>query len=96
MSGFLFNRRTTSDETKPAPAPPSPDKLLEDAGQAQGITAAAIFAALVGKGILAADEAAGLMGEIADVIEREVDGELGASAGRTLRSYRRALMTAAE
>jgi hypothetical protein len=96
MSGFLFNRRTSQEDTKVAPAAPAPDteRLLKDAGQVQAITAAAIFATLVSKGILSAEEAAELMTEIGEVIHRDVGGKLGASAGDTLRSYGSALLAA--
>ena len=97
MSGFLFTRRTSQDDpAPPPPAPPAPDtdRLLKEAGRAQAITAAGIFAALVSKGILSPREAAELMSEIGDAIERDVGGGLGNSAGDTLRSYGRALLAA--
>lgn len=96
MSGFIFSRRT-SETSDPAPAPaPRNDQLLKDAGQAQSITAAAIFAALVSKGILSAAEAAQLMRELGMAIEQEVGGELAASANRTLDQYGQALLAADE
>ena len=95
MSGFLFSRRASADSPSPAPtAPPPTDQLLSDSGQAQAITAAAIFAALVSKGIVSAEEAAQLMGEIGMAIEQEVGGALAASANRTLDQYGQALLSA--
>lgn len=97
MSGFLFNRRTPQEDMKAAPAAPAAantEQLLKDSGQVQAITAAAIFATLVSKGILSAEEAAELMSQVAEVVQREVGGGLGASAGDTLRSYGSALLAA--
>lgn len=94
MSGFLFTRRTSQDDPAPPPPAPDTDRLLKETGQAQAITAAAIFAALVSKGILSPREAAELMSEIGEAIERDVGGGIGASAGDTLRSYGQALLAA--
>lgn len=96
MSAFQFSRRASANHTVAKPAAPGTDQLLKDAGQAQAITTAAICATLVNKGILSADEGAGLMSQIAGAIERNVGGPLGRSAGNTLRSYSQALSTAAE
>ena len=96
MSGFIFSRRTPEAATPAPAAAPQTDQLSKDAGQAQSITAAAIFAALVSKGILSAAEAAQLMREIGMAIEQEVGGELAASASRTLDQYGQALLAADE
>jgi hypothetical protein len=96
MSGFLFNRRATTEEI-PAPAPPAPRaEVATGAAQVQAITASAIFAMLVSKGIISAEEAAEYMSEIGLVLERDVEGPLGAEAGTLLRSYGRALVAAGE
>ena len=94
MSAFLFPRRTTQDAPNPAPAARKPDRLPAEAGQAQAITTAAIFAMLVSKGILSGEEADKLMNELGEALQREVGGELGDSAGNTLRLYGRALKAA--
>jgi hypothetical protein len=96
MSGFLFSRRAASEENA-APAPVAPKaEVPKGAAQVQAITASAIFAMLVSKGILSADEAAEYMAEIGLVLERDVEGPLGAEAGTMLRSYGRALAAAGE
>lgn len=95
MSGFLFNRRPASEE-RDAVSPPQPPSQLPTQAllQTQAITASAIFAMLVSKGVLSAAEAAEYMGDIAAVLERDVEGELGASAGKMLRSYGQAIVAA--
>jgi hypothetical protein len=96
MSGFLFNRRAASEEM-PAPAAAAPERQNSSgAAQVHAITASAIFAMLVSKGILSADEAAEYMAEIGLVLERDVEGPLGAEAGTMLQSYGRALAAAGE
>jgi hypothetical protein len=98
MSGFLFNRRATSPvrepEAPPAPTVQSAPAIDRGLVQAQAITASAIFAMLVSKGVLTAEEAADYMNEISFVLERDVEGETGAEAGNMLRSYGRALIAA--
>ena len=95
MSGFLFNRRAFSEERNAA-APPQQSALPSQSAvlQTQAITASAIFAMLVSKGVLSADEAAEFMHEIGLVLERDVEGPLGATAGKLLRSYGQALIAA--
>ena len=96
MSGLFFNRRAASEEdTAPAPAKPKAE-LSSGAGQVQAITASAIFALLVSKGVISAGEAADYMAEIGLALERDVEGPLGAEAGTMLRSYGRALAAAGE
>jgi hypothetical protein len=96
MSGFLFNRRATSEEML-APAPAAPKlQIPSGAAQVQAITASAIFAMLVSKGVISAEEAAEYMAEIGLVLERDVEGPLGAEAGTMLRSYGRALAAAGD
>jgi polyhydroxyalkanoate synthesis regulator phasin len=60
----------------------------------QSITASAIFAILVSKGVMSAQEAAGYMADVAKVLERDVKSELGAKAGDMLGSYGKALVAA--
>jgi hypothetical protein len=95
MSSFLFNRRTASEERQPS-SPEQPFAQIDAEGilQAQAITASAIFAMLVSKGVLSADEAADYMGEIASVLRRDVDAPLGATAGNMLSRYGQALVAA--
>lgn len=92
MSGFLFRRR---------PAPSETPAALEDCRSAsaailkvQAITASAIFALLVSKGVVSADEAADYMKEIGSAWARDVGGEIGANAGLMLESYGQALVDA--
>ena len=96
MNSFLFNRRAAAEETKPVDAapPPASAEALRESGHIQAITASAIFAMLVSKGILTAEEAAEYMDEIGRVIERDIAGPIGATAGDMLRSYGRALVAA--
>jgi hypothetical protein len=94
MSGFLFTRRAAPEENV-APAPAKAE-VPTGAAQVHAITASAIFAMLVSKGILSAGEAAEYMEEIGLVLERDVEGSLGAEAGTMLRSYGRALAAAGE
>jgi hypothetical protein len=51
---------------------------------------------LVSKGVISAEEAAEYMAEIGLVLERDVEGPLGAEAGTMLRSYGRALAAAGD
>ena len=96
MSGFLFNRRAAPEEM-PAPAPAAPKAdVPSGAAQVQAITASAIFALLVSKGIISAEEAADYMAEIGLALQRDVEGPLGAEAGTMLRSYGTALAAAGE
>ncbi|HEX8667937.1 MAG TPA: hypothetical protein VF727_06150 [Allosphingosinicella sp.] len=94
MSSFLFNRRPTP-ESQPEPTrEPGSAAALAALAQAQSITASAIFAMLVSKGILSPQEAAQYMSELASVLERDVGGPTGAEAGKTLASYAQALVAA--
>ena len=98
MSSFLFNRRAAAEPMKAAdPAPPPPpisESVLRESGQVQAMTASAIFAMLVSKGILSSEEAAEYMEEIGRVIERDTAGPIGSAAGEMLRYYGRALLAA--
>jgi hypothetical protein len=96
MSSFFFNRRPAAEESKIVkPKPPGPSgEALKESGQVQAVTASAIFAMLVSKGILSAEEAACYMEEIGRVIERDIPGPTGTAAGDMLRSYGRALVAA--
>jgi hypothetical protein len=91
MSGFLFNRQPS--DKKADPAAPLAD-AVQAVVQAQSITASAIFAMLVAKGVISAGEAALYMGEIAEALERDVPAPAGPQAGETLAQYARALVAA--
>jgi glycyl-tRNA synthetase alpha subunit len=96
MSGLFFNRRAASEENA-APATVAPKaEVPTAAAQVQAITASAIFALLVSKGVISAEEAADYMAEIGLALQRDVEGPLGAEAGAMLRSYGRALAAAGE
>lgn len=89
MSGFLFNRNA-------APAKAATDqedmaRNLRALMEAQSITASAIFALLVSKGVMSGEEAAGYMREIGGVLGRDIDAPLGAEAGDMLARYGEAL-----
>ncbi len=97
MSSFLFSRRASPEgrDTDSSPQPAAqfvPDGIV----QAQAITASAIFAMLVSKGVLSAEEAASYMEEIGLVLARDVEGPVGEAAGNLLRSYGQALIAADE
>jgi hypothetical protein len=100
MSRFFFSRPPES-ESAPAPAATKPADTqselaaaLASIAEIQSITTSAIFASLVSKGVMTADEAAGHMAEIAGALEMD-PSPAGAAAARTLRSYGRALSVAA-
>ena len=98
MSRFFFDRRASEPLAEPAP-PPQPrtdESAIRALMEVQSITASAIFAALVGKGVLTAGEAAAHMAEIADVLELDVRSPHAAHAADTLRSYAGALSAAAD
>lgn len=93
MSGFFFKRTSApsineSDEARTLAAVPM------DSLRAQAITASAIFAMLVSKGVLTAREASEYMKEIGTVLERDVGGGTGRAAGDMLQSYGEALLAA--
>jgi len=92
MSGFLFNRQ-------PAPAKSAAEQQetarnLRALMEAQSITASAIFALLVSKGVISGEEAAGYMREIGGVLGRDIEAPLGAEAGEMLANYGEALRAA--
>ena len=103
MSSFFFGRQPASSRThNGASSPPSGGDSAEPALpdvvratiEAQSITASAIFAMLVSKGVLSAAEAADYMREIGDALRRDVAGSAGELAGRTLGAYGEALAAA--
>ena len=97
MSSFLFSRRATPEGRDQEPSPqPSPQLVPDGIVQAQAITTSAIFAMLVSKGVLSAEEAASYMEEIGMVLTRDVEGPVGEAAGNLLRSYGQALIAADE
>ena len=98
MSSFLFGRNSASERSRDGARERGGDPEVAAALQAmvevQSITASAIFAILVSKGVLSAEEAAGYMADVAKVLERDVKSELGAKAGKMLGSYGEALVAA--
>jgi hypothetical protein len=98
MSRFFFDR-SPAPEVAPPPREPEEDRLapaLKAVAEIQSITASAIFAALVSKGVLTAEEAAAYMAEIAGALETDVRAAPAADAARLLRSYGEALAAAAD
>lgn len=96
MSRFFFKGVTEPEpvrDTKPEERSEIA-KALNALIEVQSITASAIFAKLVSKGVLTADEAAEYMSEIAQVLEIDVAAPAGASAANLLRSYGQALSAA--
>ena len=93
MSRFFFSRSSESETADQAPAPPRQDRQedLKALVEVQSITASAIFAALVSKGLLTPNEAAEYMGEVAQALEIDVAAPVGSAAARMLRSYGYAL-----
>jgi hypothetical protein len=97
MSRFFFDRKPAEPFSEPAP-PPKPrtdESAVKALMEVQSITASAIFAMLVGKGVLTAAEAAEHMAEIADALELDVRSPHAIHAAETLRSYAGALSAAA-
>ncbi|TFI60151.1 hypothetical protein E2493_00075 [Sphingomonas parva] len=101
MSSFLFGRQSASSRTNGAAATassaeraPALPESVRAAIEVQSITASAIFAMLVSKGVLSATEAADYMREIGDALRRDVSGAAGDLAGRTLGAYGEALAAA--
>lgn len=93
MGRLFFSRSSHPEPVRPDP-PASPLEFESIAAamlKAQSITASAIFAALVGKGVLTADEAGAHMREIAQALAIDVPSPIGKDASRMLDSYRRAL-----
>lgn len=97
MSRFFFDRRPASEPlADTAPAPRTDDRAVKAMMEVQSITASAIFAVLVDKGVLTASEAAAHMSAIAEALEFDVRSAHAAHAADTLRSYAGALSAAAE
>ena len=96
MSGFLFGRHQQQSGAKEdaAAAAAALERTADALLEAQSITASAIFALLVSKGVLSAAEAADYMREIAAVLARDVPAPQGAAAGARLASYGEALSAA--
>jgi chaperone required for assembly of F1-ATPase len=94
MSSFLFNRRPAPENQAEPSRQPDAASSLAALAQAQSITASAIFAMLVSKGVLSPQEAAQYMNELASVLQRDVGGTVGAQAADTLASYAEALVAA--
>ena len=98
MSSFLFGRNHASERSREGAASgaggPDVAASLQAMVEIQSITTSAIFAILVSKGVMSAQEAAGYMADVAKVLERDVKSELGAKAGDMLGSYGKALVAA--
>ena len=104
MSNFFFNRQPMTRSRDDAPAgsrthngqPPEQvlSATLRAVVEAQSITASAIFAMLVSKGILSSEEAADYMREIGAALRRDVAAPAGPLAAGMLASYGEALIAA--
>ena len=104
MNSFFFGRQPASSRTNGAvssasagtgtPDEPALPDSVRAAIEVQSITASAIFAMLVSKGVLSAGEASDYMREIGDALRRDVAGAAGDLAGRTLDAYGEALAAA--
>jgi hypothetical protein len=91
MSGFLFNRQPAAAK---AQADQDTQRHLRATMEAQSVTASAIFALLVSKGVLTGAEAADYMRELGQALARDIDSPLAAEAGETLATYAEALRAA--
>ncbi len=92
---FLFSRTPSAEP----PTTPDHDRdqvqgSIQALVEAQSITASAIFAALVSKGVLSPDEAAGYMSEIAGALRNDVSAPVGPDASDLLEAYAQALTRA--
>lgn len=98
MSRFFFDRRPASEPlAEPSKHEPRNDeRAIKAVMEVQSITASAIFAVLVDKGVLTAGEAAAHMTAIAEALEFDVRSPHAADAADTLRSYAGALSAAAD
>jgi hypothetical protein len=98
MSSFLFGRNSASERSRDGAREradgPDVEASLQAMVEIQSITASAIFAILVSKGVMSAGEAAAYMADVAKVLERDVKSEFGAKAGQMLGSYGQALVAA--
>jgi hypothetical protein len=91
MSGFLFGRQP------PAAKPQDDGAIQRQLGaimEAQSVTASAIFAMLVSKGVLTGAEAADYMRELGRALARDIDSPLAEQAADTLSTYAEALRAA--
>ena len=97
MSSYLFSRQPASSRILQG-STARPDTELPGAlrgiVEIQSITASAIFAMLVSKGVLSADEAAGYMREIGAALAADVRTPAGELAGKMLHAYGDALAAA--
>ncbi|HEY0011823.1 MAG TPA: hypothetical protein VGB79_03110 [Allosphingosinicella sp.] len=91
MSGFLFNRQPPAGK---AQAGEETARNLRAVMEAQSVTASAIFAMLVSKGVLTGAEAADYMRELGEALARDIDSPLTAQAASTLSAYAEALRAA--
>jgi hypothetical protein len=91
MSGFLFNRQPPAGK---AQADEETARNLRALMEAQSVTASAIFAMLVSKGVLTGAEAADYMRELGDALARDIDSPITAEAASTLATYAEALRAA--
>jgi len=94
MTGFLFNRQQKDKCGAPSPSRQEMDQAVQAVLDAQSITASAIFALLVSKGVLSAGEAGQYMRDIGQVLGRDVRGPLGKRAGASMRAFGDALIEA--
>lgn len=92
MSGFLFNRGDKASQDR-RDADEQTARTIEAVLDAQSMTASAIFALLVMKGVITAEEAGRYMEEIAEALGRDVP-LVGERAGERLASYGAALRAA--
>lgn len=91
MSGFLFNRQAPAAK---AQADEDNARNLRALMETQSITASAIFAMLVSKGVLTGAEAADYMRELGQVLARDVGSPIAEAAAETLATYAEALRAA--
>ena len=100
MSRFFFARSAAADLTREQEADGQVQlkSLASALMEAQSVTVAAIFAALVGKGVFTAAEASDHMREIARALKIDVrsstDMGVGSTGSHLLESYARALTVA--
>ncbi|HZG08956.1 MAG TPA: hypothetical protein VEZ70_08255 [Allosphingosinicella sp.] len=93
MNSFLFGRQRGQDAPQEAREIEA-DAMAQAALDIQSITTSAIFAMLVSKGVMSANEAAEYMADIAQVLARDVRHPQGAAAGQQLERYGNALVAA--
>ena len=91
MSGFLFNRQPQAPK---AQADQEIQRSLRALMEAQSVTASAIFAMLVSKGVLTGAEAADYMQELGQALARDIESPITDEAAQTLATYAEALRAA--